>query len=297
MTRASGRRGNRPRRGLATLEFIMCLPLLVLLWLLLVWVGAVVNERTLVIAEARNEAWTRRDDAGGRPFEFDRDETAEGSARRQVAVSFLNVDVHASHVVFAGSWDHRAVPLDRQPHWDLYGRLGASGLDSRIQGALGALNSLDGRIASLIAGSIGGDLMKIQGLGGSIQSSGGGLQNRIEEARREQQRKDREEADAREREVEVARRKVDDLEAQLEAIPDQLADVDRREAERRRQLDRELKPDERKPFEDERKSLNERRDRITRELNAARVELRRLEAEARRLREIADGRGKPGGSP
>lgn len=296
MTLASKNKKRRPRRGLATLEFVMCLPLLVILWLVLVWVGAVFNEQTLVIAEARNKAWTGRDRVAQHPFDFDRDGTAEGSVQRRVAVSFLHADVHSSHAVLAGAWDHLAVPLDRQPHWDLYGRLGPSGLDMRIKNALGALGSLDGRVASLVAEGVGGELLNIQNILGSIQFNGGGLKNRIEDGRQEQERKDRLEADAGERKAKALRDRIKELEDQLAAIPEKLADVDRREDQERRRLGRDLKPDERKPFETERKELSERRDRITRELPSLREEFRRLDAEARRLREIADGPGKLGGS-
>src|SRR5215210_3487076 len=84
-----------PRRGIATLEFVMALPVLLLLMVAITWLGFSVIGQTDVLITSRNKAWKRRfEDASKKPLVFsatpfydeDADYVTERSAK-QVHVS------------------------------------------------------------------------------------------------------------------------------------------------------------------------------------------------------------------
>lgn len=148
---------HQSRRGIATLEFAMALPVLLLLMVGITWLGFSVIGEAEVLITARNKAWKQRfDDKAKRPLMFpsglniaknpfystDADYvTAQDSKKVNVSPIFSRVPgPDASHTILAGSWDYRAMPLDKPPEWKLMATAAASGKGGTLQTWLTKLN-------------------------------------------------------------------------------------------------------------------------------------------------------------
>src|SRR5688572_31630552 len=129
-TLAPTRRRSPPARlGIATLEFVMALPFLLLLIVAITWLGFTVIGQTEVLVEARNKAWQQRfKNAADNPLSFpilpehdlpilpkyvaSADYVTE-KVGKTVDVSPLFKGVaspNGSHTILAGAWDYEAMP-------------------------------------------------------------------------------------------------------------------------------------------------------------------------------------------
>jgi hypothetical protein len=129
------------RHGSAPLEFMMCLPVLLMLFLGLLWLGSSLVTQTEVSVEARHLAWSRReaarDNAGpakvDHPLMFRLEGSADGEASRapNVKPRFVSpVDPRSVHSVLGDSWSdldrsdelgrkrYINKPLSRRAYWD-----------------------------------------------------------------------------------------------------------------------------------------------------------------------------------
>lgn len=161
-------------RGIATLEFVMALPVLLLLMVAITWLGFSVIGQTEVLVEARNLAWKRRfENVSNRPLIFPLKVTVPSMPVYSQASDFVTeraskkVDVSpifkmvpgptAGHTVLAGSWDWRAMPFTDPPNWDL---LGIAAVNGTAGGFQNLLSELDGdRIVERLT-QIAKDLLK-----------------------------------------------------------------------------------------------------------------------------------------
>jgi hypothetical protein len=160
-----------PRRGIATLEFAMALPFLLLLMVGITWLGYSVIGQSQVLIKAREKTWQQRfDDKAKAPMIFptglksldnplypgDNDYVTE-TATQAVHVSPVFDKApppKASNTVLAGSWDHRAMPFTSLPDMKL---MATAGVVSNPFNAVSALGGMfDGfteqAIGSLITG-------------------------------------------------------------------------------------------------------------------------------------------------
>ena len=148
---------NSRRRGIATLEFAMALPVLLLLMVAITWLGFSVIGQSEVLVEARNAAWKRRfENLSDKPLVFPLKVTIPGMPQYSQASDFVTetaskkVDVSpifklapgpkAGHTVLAGSWDWRAMPLTNPPNWDLLGIAAVNGTTGKFQNLLSQLD-------------------------------------------------------------------------------------------------------------------------------------------------------------
>ena len=146
------------RRGIATLEFAMALPVLLLLMVAITWLGFSVIAQTEVLVEARNAAWKHRfENLSDKPLIFPLKVAIPGMPQYSQASDFVTetaskkVDVspifklvpgpEAGHTVLAGSWDWRSMPLTDPPNWDL---LGIAAMNGTAGGFQNLLSNLDG---------------------------------------------------------------------------------------------------------------------------------------------------------
>ena len=211
------------RSGIAPLEFVMALPVLLLLMVGITWLGFSVIGQTEVLVKARNNTWKRRfDDASKRPLYFpillslyDRKaDFVSERARQRVDVSPMFSRLpgpEAGHTILAGSWDHKAMSFKEPPDLRLMAVAAAVGtfgnaldVGASIDDPLGLIKKI-GDFTSL------GDQTRRDndagaanvGQGGSDSGSGGGTggvpggdtitpQQGEADAKRQQQEKKRE---------------------------------------------------------------------------------------------------------
>ncbi len=119
------------RRGVAPLEFALCLFVLLPLFFCMLWLGIYINGTSAATVEARALAWHERHDGGAsQVLRFD--DTDQGRIEKSATKDVLDRPVAAvvddpssSHLVFGGSWDYRQADkhdrtdLNKQPNWDL----------------------------------------------------------------------------------------------------------------------------------------------------------------------------------
>lgn len=161
------RTGALVRRGIATLEFVMALPTLLLLMVGMVWLGYSVIGQTEVIIEARNKAWVKRfDNTSGKPLIFPIDllvaknpaypkakDYVTAKASKQVKVSPVFDGLpgpESSHTILAGSWDHLAMKFDKRVNWNLHGIAVINATTGKVQGALASVSNLDNKLQDLV---------------------------------------------------------------------------------------------------------------------------------------------------
>lgn len=110
--------------GIATLELVMCMPVLLVLMVGIVWLGFSVVGQSEVAIKARHAAWKKRFDDNGKPLNFiAEDYYVTEDATTEISVSPLFDDVappESSHDIAVGTWDHDNVDLNRAPSWQLY---------------------------------------------------------------------------------------------------------------------------------------------------------------------------------
>ena len=147
------------RRGMATLEFVMALPILLVLMVGITWLGFSVIGQTETLVEARNKAWKRRfEDKAKNPLVFPAgllvatnpfyshdDDYVSETVTKPVDVSPVFSAMpspQAKHTILAGSWDHKAIDLNNRPDLELYVRVAANAVTGDIQTQLGNLSQL-----------------------------------------------------------------------------------------------------------------------------------------------------------
>jgi hypothetical protein len=189
------------RSGVATLEFVMALPLLFVLMICIMWEGFWLIGQAEVIIQARNDTWKERfKNLAHNPLSFPilpehdlpvlpkYNKTAdyakkEASMKVKISPAFDRIPgPRASHTILAGSWDSEAMPLDTPPDLKLMGKaalIGAFGsildLASSASDPLGLIQKFTSakgegkRIESETEGGKG----KV-GEGGSADDSGAG---------------------------------------------------------------------------------------------------------------------------
>ena len=145
------------RRGVATLEFVMALPLLFVLMICILWEGHWLIGQAEVIVEARNNTWKKRfDNLADNPLSFpilpdynlpvlyhkDADYAHEkASTKVDITPAFNAIPgPEAANFLLAGSWDSQAMPLDKPPDFVLMGKAAPIGAFGNV---LGLASSLD----------------------------------------------------------------------------------------------------------------------------------------------------------
>lgn len=138
------------RRAVASLEMVMVLVPLILMFVALLWIGLVSIRGEQVASQARFDAWSRRDDTAAAPLKFSNH--TQGRIERRVSnpvkMSWL-VDAlitpRSRHVVVGGAWNDPHLKLERVPNWSLAATTlqegGGDARDSlgRLQSGLGSL--------------------------------------------------------------------------------------------------------------------------------------------------------------
>ena len=172
-------------RGVASLELVLALPVLVLVFLCILWVGGISFRQAQVTVAARDAAWRQRGEtSGAAPFRFGeagRLASAERSAQFVVSPVFRSFpSARSRHTVLVNAWDYRQIDLNSPPHWSQYidrGRdVGEEGIASLHDLSLNVPGNLD----RWFQDNVTGELAKLTNIFNVFQSDSAGVKNQIQ---------------------------------------------------------------------------------------------------------------------
>jgi hypothetical protein len=156
---------------MATLEFAMALPFVLLLMVGIVWLAVSVIGQAEVLVQARNDAWRERfKNLSDKPLIFpsglgsvrnpaysEKKDYVSKTVSKEVNVSQVFDDVadpNASATVLAGSWDHRAMDMNSPPNLKLYGIAAVNAVTKDLQTQMSKLDSLINNVENMGAAAI-----------------------------------------------------------------------------------------------------------------------------------------------
>ncbi len=230
--------GRSPRRGSAPLELVMVTPILVAVFVLIIWVGNFMIGQAYVTTDARNQAWHKRfTEARSTEYEFQGDQgvvDADSTQERRISAlvsAFPNP--RSRHMVIGDAWHARlddSLPAAQQrarelnSHWNSrlqleLGKLaGINTVNDVVSDILG-LQNIGDRIEELILQAIASQLGPLESLFDQFKSGGDDLQEDLEKKKAEEREKLRnriEQLDA-----EIAR-----LKGEIQAKQDRITAID-----------------------------------------------------------------------
>lgn len=189
------------RHGVATLEFVMALPLLFVLMICILWEGFWLIGQAEVLITARNDAWKKRfDNLADNPLSFpilpEHDlpvlpkyntqadyANEKASTKVDVTPAFNRLPgPEASHTILAGSWDYNAMGLETPPNVKLMGKAAVIGAFGSILDVAASASDPLGLINKFASAKSEGQRVQSQtdrdktnvGKGGSSDGAGGG---------------------------------------------------------------------------------------------------------------------------
>lgn len=192
-------RATRP--GVATLEFVMALPLLFVLMICILWEGFWLIGQAEVLVTARNDAWKKRfDNLADNPLSFPilpehdlpvlpkYNKTADyanekASTTVDITPAFNRIPgPEASHTILAGSWDYEAMPMKTPPNLKLMGKAAVIGAFGNILDVASSATDPLGLASKFASAKSEGDRINLQteqqktnvGKGGEASEPGGG---------------------------------------------------------------------------------------------------------------------------
>lgn len=156
---------------MATLEFAMALPFILLLMIGITWLAFSVIGQAQVLVQARNDAWRERfKNLSEKPLIFpvglgsvripgysEKDDYVSKTVSKKVNVSQVFDGVagpSASVTVLAGSWDHNAMKMDKPPSFKLYGIAALNSATKELQTQMGQLDSMINNLEAFAASAI-----------------------------------------------------------------------------------------------------------------------------------------------
>lgn len=207
------------RRGTATLELVLSLPILLALIVGIVWLGSSVVAQTEVTIEARHKTWAKRKGTEGTALLFLKDDILSDKATQTVSVSPIFDDAESpesSHDVMSGAWDHEKLPIDKAPNWKLYALAAANAKTGSLQtGYVDAQNKFTqfkseaGNLWNTLAVDV---IRQLTGMGDAADSAIGGAENAGSGEKAQEKARINSKLAAKKRELETAKSGLDNLE-------------------------------------------------------------------------------------
>jgi len=177
----AARKQRTTRRGLASLEFVLAFPIMLLFASAVLWVGRAGIARTKAAVESRNQVWASRPNA--RPTDALSANWGVGNGAQSKTVSktykgwfsgAANPPAKSKHTLFAGTWDHRSLPFEPKrglmtPHLSVMGKIGTGanigGVAEDVLGTgMKALEFLLTNQAVIIAGKVANGIVRASGI-------------------------------------------------------------------------------------------------------------------------------------
>ena len=223
------KRSSSPR-GVATLELVMCMPIILVLMVGIVWLGYSVIGQSEVTIEARHKAWQERfDGSDGKPLFFLADDFRTEEATTEVKVSPLFDDIsppESSHDIAVGTWDHQAVDMNRPPSWEHYLTAAVNAKTGDMQVAYSGADNFLNELKNIGADAIRDQVEKIfsdfldNPFSGYTGGANSGKDENDQEARAEKARLT-EKIGAVEAEIDEVEERIDEIEKELDEAEDE----------------------------------------------------------------------------
>ncbi len=134
------------RSGLAELELILSLPVIIGFTFALLWIGIAMETQFRMRVRSRHDACANRRNGSGAPLQFSNVGFQSSTSSEQVSFTpFSNLfpPAKASYSTMAGAWDYKEVDLNRQPSFKTFETLLASTASDVTQLLENELTSLD----------------------------------------------------------------------------------------------------------------------------------------------------------
>jgi hypothetical protein len=154
------RRCRSPKRtGVATIEMVMCFPVLIIMVAMIFTLGTATLSQSEVTMQVRNEAWAlRTNPKNQRPFGILQAHSSgqEAVDKTKTFRRYTNLfpqiprTAQATNVVLTGSWDHRYIDFERSsflpiyPHFGVLTQMVSQGGINTGGGSVSGLRSLTG---------------------------------------------------------------------------------------------------------------------------------------------------------
>jgi hypothetical protein len=217
---------------MATLEFVMALPVLLLLMVGITWLGFSVISRSEALIEARDKAWQKRfDNPNQKPLIFPTGVGAVKNPRYSQAGDYVTETVtkpvnvspifkaapapKGTHTILAGSWDHRALDMNSPPNFKLYADAGLNAATGSLQTALSSLNGLVNNLSSFGNDTLAKQLASVPGLGSSsaTKDTAFAKSNNEKDGNKEKERSDfKAQIAAKKAELDQVKKQISDVE-------------------------------------------------------------------------------------
>ncbi len=245
------------RRGLAELELVMVLPVILGFVFIMLWLGLSMRDQCLAVVEARHDAWSEREGNEEAALRFAEENVVSRKAERSVNYFRFTKQLppaQATQSVIGGSWDHRQLNLNRSPNLTVLRKLMTnSGKDaaSAFGNLLQQLPDLSNQLGNLVNG---------------FQSEMSSAQSQLQEAKQRAKEKVQESIDKMEKQIQDLQNQVQGVDKGLNENQSQ----SQKNEVRIKELDQEAKrdgltDDEKKEIQKMRKEIQTDQDRLQRE--------------------------------
>lgn len=176
------------RRGIATLELVLALPLILGLVVGLVWLGYCVIGGTRVLSQVRHDVWKNRfEKPVGQPFIFSRNNRIDAEVSEEISVTPILRSEEGARAKLAtegGNWDHRSIQFTSSPNLKIATELM---LAAKLNGVIAQFEDLKASIADLqrighqgLAQVLQDIATEITSPSNTLQSSESGIQRQAE---------------------------------------------------------------------------------------------------------------------
>ena len=269
------------RRGLAELELIMVLPIILGFVCIMLWIGLVMRDQCQAIVVARHSAWLERAGGEQQALRFADENVISRTAERSVEYFWFAKGLRpteATQSVIGGSWDHRQLNLNRSPNLKVLRKLMSnSGSDamSAFDNLLNQLPDLSNQLSGLVTG--------FQNEMSSAQSQ---LYDAMDTARKKVQES-----------IDQMQKQVEDMQKQVQGIDqglNQNQSQSQKNEDRIKQLDQEAKrdgltDDKKKEIEKMRKEIEKEQVRLRKEQSELKKQKENLAKELNQSKGLLDG--------
>jgi hypothetical protein len=277
----------RQRRGSAPLEFVMAMPLLLLLFALILSVGVFSLGNVKATVAARSDAFKQRTNHKSQlPLTFNQ-KTSKGDVFSVSATEtpaypspkFNFGPITRSHAVLGGSWDHRELLRGNGPHWGDMGKASIGGGTNQIASLLDKFsNGFDPSSLPGLDDVAGGLIGQLLGQSQDANNQFDQLGKEAEEQTKKNIEKLQKEADELQMQKDALQKKIDDeLTPKADQLDSEIAErakkiLDEKDPAKKKQLEEEQKQakDEVKAVRDEITQHQKQIDLLTKQIDAKR---------------------------